>query len=135
MAALSARPTRKELKGTMTKQEMFDKVVAHARAQKRRSLDIESGNCLYRGHNGTKCFIGALIPDEKYDPYMDKLTMSANTAPVREAAGYEGHCMSYLATQLQGIHDNCAVEDWEEKLKSVAKDFELIYTPPHEHLV
>lgn len=28
--------------------------------------------CLYRGPNGERCFIGAAIPDDKYDPHFEK---------------------------------------------------------------
>lgn len=119
----------------MTNQELFDKVVAHARAQKCRSYDPDNGNCLYRGPGGTKCFIGALIPDDKYDPKMDEDRLAAGADCVREAAGYEGLSATNLACQLQGIHDSRAVEVWEEQFQEVAKDFNLTYTPPHEHVV
>jgi hypothetical protein len=48
---------------------MFDKMVAHLREQK--AFSAQSPNsmaCSYRGAGGTKCAIGALIPDDKYDP-------------------------------------------------------------------
>jgi hypothetical protein len=50
-------------------QETFEKVSRHLFEQGRPS--VESGTCLYRGPNGTKCAIGCLIPDELYVPDMD----------------------------------------------------------------
>lgn len=50
----------------MTEQEIFDKVAEHLQKQGHRALN-EDGVCVYRGKNGTKCAVGALIPDELYD--------------------------------------------------------------------
>ena len=49
----------------MTNQEAFETMVRHAREQGGRSLNSQ-GKCRYRGQNGTKCFVGALIPDAEY---------------------------------------------------------------------
>lgn len=50
-----------------TKQETFDMVLEHLAKQGGPAVN-EKGlrSCLYRGANGTKCAIGALIPDELY---------------------------------------------------------------------
>ena len=53
----------------LSRQEMFDKVCQHLRTQKKRSFksdfnESSQGTCVYRGPNGTKCAVGALIPDE-----------------------------------------------------------------------
>lgn len=58
----------------MSLQEVFDKVVNHAFTQKRRATSNNKGNypvCLYRASNGDRCFIGALIPDNEYDPAIE----------------------------------------------------------------
>lgn len=54
---------------------MFDKMLEHLRAQGCRSVD-EFDSCLYRGPNGTKCAVGALIPDEKYSKDMEDISAS-----------------------------------------------------------
>lgn len=48
---------------TRTNQEIFDTCLTHLRAQGRRSIDPISGFCVYRGPDGLKCAIGALIPN------------------------------------------------------------------------
>ena len=51
---------------SMTNQQVFDTCLTHLRAQGRRSTDPISGFCMYRGPDGLKCAIGALIPDTAY---------------------------------------------------------------------
>jgi hypothetical protein len=53
----------------MTPQEIFDTVVTHLFQQGCQS-SVE-GMCLYRSESGLKCAVGALIPDDAYDPKMD----------------------------------------------------------------
>ena len=53
----------------MSRQEMYDLMMAHLRNQKVRS-ETKSG-CMYRGPNGLKCAIGALIPDSMYNEKME----------------------------------------------------------------
>ncbi len=53
----------------MTPQEIFDTVVTHLFQQGRQSS--VKGMCLYRSESGLKCAVGALIPDDAYDPKMD----------------------------------------------------------------
>lgn len=55
----------------MNKQEIFETVSKHLFAQGERSYDEVECICQYRGPDGTKCAIGALIPDELYDRKMD----------------------------------------------------------------
>lgn len=50
----------------MNKQEIFDKVVSHLRAQKKQALG-SNYICAYRGVDGTKCAAGCLITDEVYE--------------------------------------------------------------------
>ncbi len=47
----------------MTKQEAFDKMVAHLASQKGRGIDPHGG-CVYRSPSGLKCVVGALLSDE-----------------------------------------------------------------------
>lgn len=119
----------------MTLQEIFDKVVAHARAQKAQAID-EFGMCWYRGLNGTKCFIGALIPDELYRPEFEGQACFNNC--VRAAAGLEAYDpddpfnQMKLATRLQGLHDCSPIEEWEGRFESIATEYGLTYNPPTE---
>ena len=62
----------------MDKQQLFDTCVDHLFAQRTRSFDIEREICMYRGPNGTKCAVGALIKDEYYSEEMEGLTVDSH---------------------------------------------------------
>lgn len=110
---------------------MFDRVVAHARAQKCKSAHPLSGACVYRGPNGTKCFIGALIPDDKYEPRMDDENINASSRIIQEAVGMnDNYEQVLLASKLQAIHDARDPSVWEYGFEELAISFELTYTPP-----
>lgn len=63
----------------MTHQEAFDLALNHLRQQGRRAIN-DLGLCVYRGPDNTKCAVGALIPDDKYDPEFDEDALAANGA-------------------------------------------------------
>ena len=46
----------------MTKQQAFDKMVAHLASQGKRCM--KHGRCAYRADDGTKCVVGCMISDE-----------------------------------------------------------------------
>ena len=52
------------------RQNVFNKVAAHLLSMKERSVDAD-GWCMYRGGNNQRCAVGALIPDEIYDPRIE----------------------------------------------------------------
>lgn len=114
----------------MTNQELFDKVVAHARKQKAKASDI-NGRCMYRTEDGKKCFIGALIPDEQYVSFLE-YKFSGHPA-VMEAAGLRLDQMPF-ADDLQFIHDTKNVDIWELEFQKLARCYGLIYTPTQEEL-
>ena len=114
-----------------TRQEIFDEVVAHLRKQGCRSMRSYDGTgtlkCAYRGAEGTRCAIGCLIPDDRYDESLEG--DNAEDPTVREAAGISSGD-TLLAIRLQNIHDGADPESWESSFSKVAADFELTYTPP-----
>lgn len=59
----------------LSKQEIFDLVCEHLAQQKMRCVS-NAGCCVYRGPNGLKCAIGALIPDDLFTPEMEYETIS-----------------------------------------------------------
>jgi hypothetical protein len=121
----------------MTNQELFDRVVAHARQQKCQAR--EGSKCLYRRPNGAKCFIGALIPDDKYDPSFENVGLSMLNSnykgdkqvalQIAEASGLD-ESQYALGEQLQNIHDNIDTEEWESEFKHFAIEHSLIYIAP-----
>jgi hypothetical protein len=96
-----------------TQQGLFDTVVAHLFTQGRPALvtgdddsDRSTGDCLYRGPNGTKCAIGCLIPDDRYSESLEDL--EACNVQVMEAVGApDGH--GSLMKDLQRVHDSTTI--------------------------
>lgn len=110
----------------LTNQSAFDIVVAHARAQGCRSVDTErSMACLYRGPNGTKCFIGALIPDELYKPEMEYQSFYEVIRDFPELDPILGGLSKNLLDRLQYTHDYKEVCEWEKELQDTAVRFGL----------
>lgn len=60
----------------MTPREAFETVANHLLAQGRPSKN-EKGMCVYRGPDGLKCAVGALIPDKAYNPRMEDICASS----------------------------------------------------------
>jgi len=104
-------------KHPMKKQEIFDAVVKHLLAAPARSVNHITDTCVYRGPNGSKCAVGAILPDEIYDPKFDISS---------EGTGIHSLCEKYsdeipywmrrnvmLLQELQRTHDD--PENWYDK--------------------
>jgi hypothetical protein len=119
----------------MTAQEVFDFVVAHARKQGAKALssirpDLSGMICSYRTPEGLKCFAGALIKDEFYNPIFEGY--AATHPPVAIAlvkSGIDSYQIPYVVA-LQNIHDLRDVHEWEERFKVAASELHLEYTSP-----
>ena len=111
----------------MTNQEAFETMVRHARGQGGRSLNGK-GKCRYRGKNGTKCFVGALIPDADYTVMLEgKPAMTL----LRSLPCLRGLSPAML-DRMQGIHDRVEREAWESAFSAVAHNFQLTLPPLEE---
>lgn len=106
-----------------TKQETFDLVVGGLLAQGRKSEKYERG--MIRGPGGTKCSLGFLIPDERYDERLD----SGPCRPALDLCEELGHDRG-LARALMHVHDNSPPDAWGAALERVAVKFGLDYSPP-----
>ena len=92
----------------MTRQEIFDKVVAHFAVQ--REAAAEDGVCMYRTPDGRKCAIGALIPDEVYSQRLEDKSVGAlllEFPDIMRASGLSEGDLCFLFA-LQDVHDGCA---------------------------
>jgi alpha-L-fucosidase len=103
----------------MNAQEMFDRVAHHLAVQQVPSMMKKGNNefCAYRGTNGTKCAIGALIPDDVYDPHIEgkrvtALVDGAHPGEMRpidkfliDTFQHRSSDLSQLAYELQVAHD------------------------------
>jgi hypothetical protein len=117
----------------MTKQEIFDKVWKRAQdprpARRRRAT---GWTCVYRQRvNKSKtrcCFIGALIPDELYDPKME----NQNVDTVLEVFDKVKELLdpldenAELLQELQQVHDRRAPDVWNDTLWTIARDYGLV---------
>lgn len=118
----------------LTEQELFDKVVAYARTMKTRARNSATGKCYYREpKTGNRCFIGHLIPDDKYDPEWDSLNAPYSAMQVMHCLGL---CdmyspIGFFVNDLQVIHDEYDMDDWETEFANIALHYDLIYTAPN----
>lgn len=97
-------------------QTMVFKIFLRAR-DRRRSLLYPSSQhaCAYRSHDGLACFVGVLIPDDRYSPdfegqnvgYLLQETDALDVKAEQYAAVFA------LLTEAQRIHDCFPPEDWE----------------------
>ena len=109
----------------MTNQEAFDIMVTHLRKQGCKSEDEQHETCLYRGPNGLKCAVGALIPDEEYKPEWDEKGTAAGRLDCAALRGIEGG----LLYAMQQAHDHSPVRWWEEKFQEIADTYHLTIPP------
>lgn len=119
----------------MTKQEAFDASTGHLIRQARKSANtgIYSGDttqCLYRGPDGSKCAVGALLTDEEVEHMRLKMGPDFNSKRISVVVRYctvpslAGLDVVFLCS-LQDIHDNNAVRDWPGALRFFAKKYGL----------
>lgn len=114
----------------MNLQAIFDRVCEHAMVDHRKSLLPNSAvpRCGYRGAAGARCFIGCLIPDELYEPYVEGLSIAtAATETSRHllrAIGADASQLDQLEA-LQGVHDNYEPPAWLGRLRQYAGEHGL----------
>ena len=124
--------TLKTLKNS-TKQEVFDQVVNHLLTQRKQCktmtfersdyFELPSGGiCAYRNGEGLKCAAGCFIADDEYKESFEGQKwmnlVDRGCVPLEH---------SRLITDVQYIHDEKNPEDWDEYLKSYAKNYSLEY--------
>jgi hypothetical protein len=100
-----------------TAQEVFEFVAQHLLNQNQRCMN--NGKCAYRGEDGLKCAVGAIIADDEYDPVFDMVSDSGIQCLVRDKRIKVSDHLELL-TMLQSIHDNYPEFQWEDKLKALA---------------
>ena len=110
----------------MTVQEVFDAVCRHAAQMKRQSVMAGGTRCMYRGACGERCFVGALIRDEEYNPKMDDIGGNAVSGLI--AKGWlPARLIEHedLLCRLQHVHDSVPRELWADRLALAARAFKL----------
>lgn len=110
----------------MTAQEIFTTVVTHLRGQGTKAQTPQLG-CVYRGPHNTKCAVGCLIPDALYTPNMEG-TVVGCLPDKFPALGFLSEHLDLLH-DLQVMHDDSNVEEWECRLESIANAYTLELPP------
>jgi hypothetical protein len=113
----------------MNTQEAFDAAVEHLRKQGKRSQSKYSTDCLYRGPNGLKCAVGALIPDELYEKSYEGRAIKVLVYTADNMSKLFRNVNIDMLVTLQRVHDCVPAEQWEHNFECIAKRYELTLTP------
>lgn len=119
----------------MTPQEIFDTCADHILRMPKQARRMPDLQCAYRGENGSRCAIGALIPDDVYRPWMDQFDDPSILGILQGMPHYFPdwmHTNRGLLFDLQRVHDDDANwftrADLIDALKKVAKNHNLAPT-------
>lgn len=112
----------------MNRQEIFDKVAAHLLAQNKKAESPQTGMCMYRSPDGLKCAMGALIPDDIYDPAFEGHAIDILISRYdRLDSLFDPECSDdFFLCSLQRVHDQNSPDTWAAVLSSVATTFGLV---------
>jgi hypothetical protein len=121
-------------------QEIFDTVTTHLLTQRAKSAVPNTDGekygeskltCLYRHPDGLTCAVGCLIKDEFYETRLEGLRATSDDvlrSLTDSGVDTESYGVRSLLRELQGVHDNEPVEDWDLKLSKIQSEFKL-YKP------
>lgn len=119
----------------LNRQVVFDAIARHAK-KKVRAL-TEEGQCVYRGLEGSRCFIGVLIPDELFEQGMNGCGLVCHLLGRYRLAPFENQYFSsgareYLGAgdvfflgDIQSIHDSNGPKYWDDLLVDFAHRYGL----------
>jgi len=105
----------------MNKKQLFKTVAEHLLNQQEQSE--KGGLCMYRGPYGNTCAVGCLISDEAYTTKLEGLAVGAKLVVKALNTSLNDSLTESdidLLIDLQNIHDNFLVEDWEVRLDNLA---------------
>ena len=114
---------------TMSVREIFYKVEKHLLKQNERSVAGKLA-CRYRNDQGLTCAVGCLMTDDMYDSSFegenvrDMYIMEALT-PIVGVNEDKRRLKLYLLRELQKVHDDSPVEDWERDLAEIKLEFDI----------
>lgn len=93
----------------MTNSEAFVKMANHLLTQNRKSIgDLY---CCYRGPDGLKCAVGALIPDEEYSLDFESFDINGLLSQNKIPSSLSKLNINLLI-RVQRIHDHYQPEKW-----------------------
>lgn len=118
----------------MKRQEIFDAVLTHIRAQKKRAYDSVMGTCCYRGEGGTSCAIGCLLTDEEYAPNLEGKSACELALHGRLPGRLRPKQNALFLEALQSAHDDFleyGLLEWEAEMSVLATQYNLEYKGPN----
>ncbi len=112
----------------MDRQDIFDRVKAHALAQNRCALHDDRLSCAYLAYDGAKCFIGALLTNDQLAVCGSiRGELGVVWSELEIAVGAQHSDRGFLIN-LQTIHDIHPPESWPAELARFADRYELVNT-------
>lgn len=120
----------------MNRQEAFDLAAKHLLAQGVKSREKADSSspyppaCAYRGEDGLKCAIGALIPDDQYSPNMENMSVSIllrqeYCPPILKSGDLTKGFLQGLQDAHDHAHGDGDVEEFRRNLFTFAKQWKL----------
>ena len=108
------------------RQEMLDKVILRAKLGMKSSDggDGFGNTCLYRTKDGNRCFVGELIPDEKYSPMIEDAPVGRDIIDMIPGATESD--IDFLQ-DMQTVHDNLPIREWQDGLSALADKYNLSF--------
>jgi hypothetical protein len=109
-----------------TLQEAFDTAAIHMLEQGRRSINSNDA-CLYRGADGLKCAVGALITDVCYSTCIEHCDIHDNDviSAIRDSGWPIDEPSMCVYYDLQGIHDDVHPSAWRTSLVELGTKYSL----------
>ena len=107
----------------LTMQNIFDSAWKQA-ALKLRCVDPVENTCCYRS-GSNKCFIGAVIPADKYSPKLEGRVGTAVLIELGLVRPGDDQTLG-LVCEVQRIHDSAPVCAWSEELAELATKYKLV---------
>lgn len=126
-------PTIDQVSG-WSDQQVFDHIAWHMLKQGERCTRGNSRECVYRDGEGRACAVGAIIPDEVYDPAMEQrgicdlmalLSMPRFQGPQHQAFGEVLRAHGVMLLYLLRAHDQVSPVNWPIELRNIAATLEL----------
>lgn len=137
-----------------TKQQVFDHVAHHLLTQTARSVKPpakpgDPDECVYRSPDGKTCAVGCLIADNEYIPMMEGASVRGVLGWLAGVSGVRwtgltrpitidrelhdsahGAALLNMLVALQTMHDAHEPEEWPDALVTLARKYDVTFTPP-----
>lgn len=122
---------------TATLQEVFDYVTTFLLRQGGKSTSYDArfsaNSCSYKGPNGLRCAVGCTVSDQCYDANRETQVENVPANEFYESVNLMAPKSTLdLLEELQRIHDNSLIENWEAEFVEMTKSGQfdgLVFNP------